>query len=654
MAIYYLDLDNGSDSNNGTTWALAWKTFTSGATAARIAAGDVIRVSKTPDPVSIGDATWTDGSKTVTLATAQTANVTLCESAWTASTNITCTTSANRKQGTVCASIAVATAFTTGKAAYFALGATYDFSAYQKISFWLQNSVALTNNHFKLCLCSDTAGATIVDEFIIPAIPSTGRYVPLTIFKTGGGNLGSSIQSVALHVNTDPGTPTLLIDNILAGTTNGLCHQCLISKNGNAQGGTEGYYGIQSIDGTTIMLDGDTNCYASATWNKYSGTTETVTTYMRQTYKTAMASAATTAVSSLNDSGTLGNNIEYQGGYEVGTTNQNGETFLDGLNGHGYGINVSSKSFNTINYLNTCRYNVGCYMTSSYSILVTLLSNLNNNTTYGIHLNSGGNYYFSTVSNACNNAIAGVDIAAFYNVFETLSNANNNGTYGIYFVNGSYNKILSLSNANNNNNYAVSFNTCSNNKVKILNTNGGTGIYSDANINYLNDSVISQTTEFVSSTSQTNNWVWSLNHDNTAGNHWGFTYQASVNMQTGVVHDTDPVAWKTAITGSTRTTAYPVKLKIGEIWFNASTLVTVKAWVKKDHATNVGARLITYANSSVGITEQSSTKASDTNWEELTITFTPTAAGVTEIYLESWYVAGNSNIYVAPITRTQA
>jgi len=59
MAIYYIDLENGNDANDGTSWVNAWKTITSGPTTARISSGDDIRVSKTSDPVSIGSATWT-------------------------------------------------------------------------------------------------------------------------------------------------------------------------------------------------------------------------------------------------------------------------------------------------------------------------------------------------------------------------------------------------------------------------------------------------------------------------------------------------------------------------------------------------------------------------------------------------------------------
>ena len=59
MATFYLDPENGNDSNDGTTFANRWKTMNSGATAARIAPGDTIRLISAPEPTSIGTAQWT-------------------------------------------------------------------------------------------------------------------------------------------------------------------------------------------------------------------------------------------------------------------------------------------------------------------------------------------------------------------------------------------------------------------------------------------------------------------------------------------------------------------------------------------------------------------------------------------------------------------
>lgn len=60
MAVFYLDFENGNDANNGTTFANRWKTLTSGATAARIAPGDEIRIMGSPAPTSLGqNGVWT-------------------------------------------------------------------------------------------------------------------------------------------------------------------------------------------------------------------------------------------------------------------------------------------------------------------------------------------------------------------------------------------------------------------------------------------------------------------------------------------------------------------------------------------------------------------------------------------------------------------
>jgi hypothetical protein len=65
---YYLDNDGGNDANNGTTFALRWKTITNGATLSRIAPGDEIRIMASPDPTSIGNATWTGGGRPASSA----------------------------------------------------------------------------------------------------------------------------------------------------------------------------------------------------------------------------------------------------------------------------------------------------------------------------------------------------------------------------------------------------------------------------------------------------------------------------------------------------------------------------------------------------------------------------------------------------------
>jgi hypothetical protein len=684
-----MDYINGNDTSNGSSWTLAWKTITSGATAARIAPGDVIRIAKSPAPTSIGNATWTNLSKTVTLAAAQNANINMCEVAWTAANGATVTligVATDAKEGANCMKVAFPpTPIAYTLYAYYATG-TLNLSTYQQLSFWLKNSAAIANaTTIDVCLCSDAAGATIVDTFNIPAIPSTARWIPLTLARAGGGNLGASIQSIAVYTDASPptGSSYILVDDFIACTTNGLNLQSLISKNSLEQGGTEGWYGIQSINGTAVLLDNDTNTKANA-GRGYSGTTETVTTYKRETIKTAMVSPTTT-VQEIQDSGTLGSNIAFQGGWNTSTTVQEGETFFDGLNGNGYGIYLNAKSYITFNYLNVCRYYNGVYYDSSsnnntittlsnannnsyYGVYyynctnntITTLSNANNNFYYGVYYNSGINNIITTLSNANNNFSYGV----YYNTYSAnntitiLSNANNNASCGVYYNYCYNNTITTFSNANNNSSYGVYYLKGYNNIIKSLSTsgNGTAGIYNDYGVNYLFNALIAEATEVTGYSSFVNSRIFSNKHDQTPDNHWIFTDGGTINSQIAVRHTASGIAWKLAITSSNRASNYPLTLSIAKIAVAANALVTVKVWVYKDSAAGVAAKLVCRGKQIAGVDNDVVATAADVlqTWEELTITFTPTEAGVVEIEGWAYYVSALSNVYFDDMTITQA
>ena len=612
MATFYLNYATGSDAASGADWANAWKTLTLGATAARIAPGDIIRIAKSPAPTSLGvTGVWTNLSSTVTLASALTAVIEDCEDAWVASANVTATTSTTNKEGTNSCSLAIAAGFTTGKVAYEALAGSTDFSGYQQVSFWIRSSVAISAGVLTLDLCSDTIGATSVNSIAIPAIPGTARWQVVTVDT--GGALGAAIQSISINAVSDPGTPTILIDNIIAckasSSADSLTLSSLISKNSAEQGGTEAWYGIQSINGTTVILDADTNTEAGV-GRGYSGTTETVTTYKRETIKTTPGAATSTVIQEVMDSGTLAlGNIQFQGGYDTGTGNQTGETFFDGQNGNGYGIYINGKSYTLLNYINTVRYYYGVYYNTSYNNTITTLSNANN---------------------------------------------NNIGVYAIYSNN---NTIVTLSNANNNASYGVDYNESSDNTIKSLSTTGNAtaGIFNNYGRNYISNALIAEATEVAGYINFINSRLFSNKHDQTADNHWIFTDGGTINSQTTVRHTASGVAWKFAITSANRASNYPLNLSIAKIAVTANNLVTVKVWVYKDNATTVGAKLVCRGGQIAGVTNDVTATAADvlTTWEELTITFTPTEAGVVEIEGWGYYISGNSNVYFDDITITQ-
>src|SRR5437868_79312 len=243
MTTYYLDPVSGNDASAGTSFATRWQTFTSGATAASIAPGDTIRVIASPDPTSLGqNATWTDGSRTVTLTSAVTATITDATAAWTAVANASSGTNTWRKLGATSSVLTVAAAFTTGLALYTTTG-TLNLSGYQQITFWIMQTagtLAAADGEISLKLCSDTAGATAVNTFNIPRIKALNIWHAYTIDLAT--NLGSAIQSIAFYVNTDRGAQTFFVNNIqavkAAASADSLSLTSLISKNS----GTEGWF----------------------------------------------------------------------------------------------------------------------------------------------------------------------------------------------------------------------------------------------------------------------------------------------------------------------------------------------------------------------------------------------------------------------------
>jgi hypothetical protein len=704
---FYLDYVNGDDANAGDSFAAGhpWKTLTLGATAARIAPSDIIRIAKSPAPTSIGNGTWTNLSKTVTLATAGTAVIDLCETAWTKNasgdTTVTRTgVATDAKEGSYCMQLAIdASPQANIMQAYYDIythdTTVHNLSAYQKISFWFHNEAAIADaTTWVVNLCSDAAGATPVDSFVIPAIPSTARWIPLTITKTGGGNLGAAIKSISIWSGATAPTASkyIYVDDFIACTTNGINLQSLISKNTAEQGGAEGWYAIQSINGVTVLLDNDDNTKANVGRGySTSGTSpETVTTYIRETIKTDLVAAASTVVQQVMDSGSLAvGNIQFQGGYNTSTNEQDGETFFDGLNGRGYGIYLTTKSYITLNYLNVYRYYYGIYFYASTYNTITNLSNANNNLGYGIYFYGCDYNTITTLSNANNNNSAAQSGVGFlsssrWNTITTLSNANNNLGYGFY-DDSSYNAITTLSNAsnngvngvditgicntinlisnaNNNGGYGLNIGS-SNNIVRSISTTGNTtaGIHCTSGPIYISNSLCAEATKIQADTlaAYLNYRVYATNYQQDTTQHWIFTDAGTINsLATDRVGGTG-IMWKLSPTSVNRSSFYPLKLSIAKIAVVASKLVTVKAYMKITSTTDILGALVCPGGQLTGMTVadiKTNTGTADTDWHELTITTTPTQAGVIEVEAWAWWVANvaNESVYVEDMTITQA
>jgi len=705
MTTYYLDYENGIDSGTGADWANAWKTITLGATAARIVPGDIIRIAKSPAPTALAGttATWTNLSKTVTLNTAETANIDLCETAWTAngSGDVTVTrtsTITEGKEGSYSMSFSFDAAVQTSTMqAYYQISDT-DFSAYQKMSFWIYNQGAVTAGTLRIALCSDTAGATPVDYFDIPANPSTSQWMPLTLTKSGGGNLGASIQSIALYTNsavTGLASKLFYVDDFIACTTSGLNLQSLISKNtleqsstSSANYGNEGWYGIQSINGVTVMLDTKTDTKANdGQGYTTSGTSpETVNTFIRETIKTDMVQNNNTSVQEVKDSGTLGNDIEFQGGYNTSDSTQDGETFFDGLNGYGEGLIFTGKKYVTLNRLNFYRYYDGLkFYNKTYNITATHLSNIsnnsyagiifnseaannrlvyignaNNNNNYGIYFESGcyGNQ-LTTINNANGNNQAGIAFSSAGNNFiGTLTSTSNNKLYGVYFYYGGNNIINTLTRADDNDVYGIYFYyQADNNLIRSLSTTGNNtssiGTFRGGK-NFIGDATLNEGTKFTADTYLYGDTRVSIN--NIGGYSNILTDGGTIVSQDATAGGTG-LEWKFSPTDTSRDIYYPLKLSIAKIAVVANKAVDVSAYFKKSHATDIEGYIVCRGGQLAGIASDIKTVIpSDTNRNSVALaSMTPTEAGVIEIEAWAYWVANaaDETVIVDDITVTQ-
>lgn len=698
MTTFYLDFDGGNDSNDGTTFANRWKTITSGATAARIAPGDTIRIMASPTATLVdSSASWTQYSPTVTLGAAVTATITSCDTAWTASTNVTATANTTRKEGTNSANLAIASGFTTGKAAYFATG-TLDLSTYQQVSFWFFNSgVAVAASTLSLRLCTDTTGDVSVHTIAIPAVASTGQWVPFTVDLAT--NMNSAIASIALYCDLDPGTVTVRFDNIIAckassnaaslsltshigkvhnlswaastaystsdkrkptpANRNGLCYNVTTSgTTGSTEptwpqeinatvtdgsvvwtcfGPEETWYPIKSISGTTVTIDNHTGSLQGA-GRGYNGATESVATYKRETIKLAMAATVSVSNQSVQDSGTAGSPITFSGGWNrTDMTTQTDETWVSAQNGFGRCLFTNSQNWINIENYHSTRANVGLYLSASLSV------NINNchalaNTTPGI-FTSGNVSVFGRGWHLHNNGSYGFDQGAFVYTKAHQVSASGNMTSGVFTDSNSqnifdWNSVWTY----NNGSYGIEHTAFNKIKIRYLTADGNvTACVKASDGDMVLVSSLLNGTEVGAFTTTRGNAIYSNKHDQTANNHKIFVDGGAIVSDSSTRHTASGISWNYQLT-SGRNNLYPIIMSIAKIKCAANTAVNLTIWTRRD-ATTANGKLLVEGGQIAGVPDDVSVTCTPTinTWvQSSTLTFTPTEDGVVEVKFTAW------------------
>ena len=637
--------------------------------------------------------------------------------------NVTTTTSTSIvKEHYFSDSIAIGAGFGTGVAAYYPLPTTLDLSSYQQVSFWIYQSAGTKGaaNDCSLVLCSDTAGAVGVNTINIPQLGILAYWHPITV--NVGVALSSSVRSIAFKVNTDNAAQTFYLNNIIAckaaSSPDSLTLTSLVGK------GTTGetWYGIQSINGTRVILDNHTNSTPSLDIAGYFpmtgvGVTENVTTYKRETIKTVYATATTTQVQTFTTSGTAGNLIRYEGGWDrTNMSTQNLETWFDGSNGVGYGIYNTGKSYVSLNRVAAVRYYGNFFFTAAISGMeVPYIPASNSSTQYGIYLNSsptvgiqtsigittigavnnndsyalyhgGDRVYIDNVKvyNSCTGSYA-VFIGSYYeNYINNLEIFNSNSTYSMYLSGSncninyanvqsntghidffqSINNTIGILTSVNNSTYGIYFDGSSNNYINGGRTSGHSqGVYytNGSNNNYFKNFTINETTEASFPDNGSNSRLYSQNHDNTANNHVIFADYGKISSETTVRNTASGLAWKLQPTNTLRDQYYPLDFSLAKVAVNANSLVSVACSMRRTN-TGLAMQLVVPGSSTIGAIALAgiptagvigSMTAAADTWERVSLSFTPTETGVVEIFA---YAYGGTTYtgYVDDLSISQA
>ena len=559
----------------------------------------------------------------------------------------------------------------TGKVAYVQLDNALDLSGYQQISlkyFWDYIPSGQKNDAdiFSLRLCSDTGGDTTVHT--VPINPPPGDDSDRWGWYTHdfGTNLNSSIQSIALHadVETEHNNIEIQIDNVIAckakSSADSLHLGSLIGK-GNTQ--TSEWHAILAIVDKIVILDNywHTHDGLSVEPRPYVGSSETVTTYKRECFtKPEM-------YNSIEDYGTdtfhvdNEDNITASGGWnttDMSSQDTNAGTWL----GH------HSSMYNSL-YIENChnfsasdfgfvRGALGAGETTtsieSYSHQLTTFTRcqfilnkdgpkVNNRTLFD-------NCTFDSIYNLFENQR--FNIIAKNCTFNNCSIEANNAYYRKIFIGctlkgtGNYLGRLLLNSGLAGPTWGshLEFHNCTLDMMRFAHgedwqhhitctncTIGSNFSVFDTDIDY--DQVFAQDDK---------PQIAFINYNDTANDHRLYYAHYLVTSDSSVTQSGSGYSWKfdplSTVTHKKRIKDFPLYFKLAEVAVAANAQVTASVYVRKSSYTNsnddIGLAALLEDNGSIGLTSDvkvyNTTSNTDT-WEQLTLTFTPTIAGVATI-----------------------
>lgn len=682
MAIHYLDPEGGSDANNGSSFALRKRTPASLA----LTYGDEVRVMATPDPCNLGNGTWTDGSATVTLAAAKTLTIDNCETNWTPSTNVTAAAASRFKQGSRAQSLAIASGFTTGLVAYFPLGSTVDMSAYQAVSLQLYLSAgSIAASTLRFDLCSDAVGAVPVKSFNLPTFSSTAGWKSILLDGGAGNNLPSNVQSIAITALADPGTTTIFLDNIIACKTftdsEHLSHRSLLTK-GDANGNDPEPYSIKSISGTTIILGDSSEDNTNTTASTFRGTSETVTTYALAAAAPHWSTAERT-LAAVSGTGSETNRITFTYGWDrTAMSSQTGRTIHNGEGEFSSVLVLTNVQYWTVGQ-DASNNNLGvvAYVTEPMTISTSRAGRMRLYCSVGMGTSRLGTYESmgGGVDVYCKHVIWGSTTSTLWAPSGGAAGAVNRyssrlkidtlvappySQHGItagsnicqpYNLDAQVGKIKGNANGN------VGAAGGSAGTIRLRNTRfekNTTDLYMAGVEIHLENPIFTATNPVITNPGSSDGIGSRCTMSRVNGNdsdHRVYTGLYTILTDTGTTRSGSGVSWKvTPLTATALHYDGPCRVLLGKFAVKSGSLVTLGCSLRRD-STNISIGLELLDGQVPGLTgvRYDSSVAANT-WEDKTLTFTPTANGVVELWGLVWTRATSVNAFFDLISFSQA
>jgi hypothetical protein len=656
MATLYMDPENGNNSNDGTSFANRVKGFNNGITAARTAPGDTIRI-KSSRTGSLSGVSITAGSATVTLPSGNHKILTTCDSTtgWTFATDITGATSTLRVEGSNSIQCTPATAFTTGQFARYDLGSTVDLSAYSAIHAFIDCGSAQQTITIKLC--SDAGGTVVVNTLTYDSLVALAGFHS-ALFKNGAA-LSSTVRSIVFEVSADPGTTALRIDIVAA------CHDPVVTPNSinpwsafsTAQNVSDNFntandctfQGIRHFltDTTaTLMGTGISGTQTNCVWPHATLTNGTIYCWHGVQNDRLEASGAN-AVNTIQEAGTSSAVSVYEGGYnatDMSTQDVNGMSVF--VISNFTGSTIVGKSYTE---LSRCVFigqaGIGASATTQFRLRnvafvgaaappsAFLISDCSHeNIIYaGVSVASAVNMFSGERSKITGLKITcvqpSVTLAEGLQVEDVWQSRSN--TYGLTISSSSCRQGYNIRKINLKNNTTAG--------VRCVSVGVSCKIY---------DATIESATKL----SVTGGCVVLQNVDGVVSGVIGAQVGVTYTRDTSTVDSGATASLRLLVNANTYSSAFPLYWELSTYNHLASVngnACTVSMRVKKSHATDISGRLevkrgiILAADATTDI-------PNDTNWNTVTVSFTPTADGPVEVYLELWSTVSTESIYIDP------